>query len=245
MAMTKRARSRGLKKTQQLLGTGADVRSYGVGVIGPDPRRTIALIVLVFGVAIALSFVFLNVIIIPSVLLVLVIFGAVDRPASFAMTDRGMAVFARSELTGRPRKFLTVLPSGVLTGQGVKQSTSHVHLPEFHLWLRTKEYDRILSAADNKVGASQWAPPVAAGVTGQFVGVPTAPPVSIGPAPAAESDVIYCSWCGQERRRNAPAIHYCGSMQRPPAFCMNCGAALEEGASTCTSCGTPVTTLSR
>ena len=129
MAMTTKARTRGLKKTQQLLGAGADVRSYGIGVIGPDPRRTIALIVIVFAAAIALSFIFLNVIIIPSVLLVLVIFGAIDRPASLAMTDRGVAVFGRSEITGRPRKFLTVLPPSVLGDRGVVQSNSRVHLP--------------------------------------------------------------------------------------------------------------------
>ena len=76
--------------------------AYGIGVIGPDPRRTDALLVVVFAVAIALSFVFLGVIIIPGVLLVVVIHGAIDRPASVAVTSRGVAIL--SELNGRPRR---------------------------------------------------------------------------------------------------------------------------------------------
>ena len=62
MAMTKRARSKRLRKSEQLLGAGTDGQGYGVGVIGPDPRRTDLLLVLVFAVSIALSFIFFRVI---------------------------------------------------------------------------------------------------------------------------------------------------------------------------------------
>lgn len=63
--------------------------------------------------------------------------------------------------------------------------------------------------------------------------------------PENESGVIYCSWCGKERAANAPAIHHCGSMERPTLYCMSCGTTREEGVPHCTSCGTPATQISR
>jgi hypothetical protein len=74
---------------------------------------------------------------------------------------------------------------------------------------------------------------------------PPPPPVGAGPVQADKRSVIYCSWCGKERAVDAQAIHHCGSMDRPPAYCMNCGTPLAEGADRCASCGTPSTELSR
>jgi hypothetical protein len=79
------------------------------------------------------------------------------------------------------------------------------------------------------------------------------PPIATGlpqpqsqpqPQPPQQS-VIYCSWCGKERAVDAQAIHHCGSMDRPPVYCMSCGTPLVDGAPNCTSCGTPATQLSR
>jgi len=61
---------------------------------------------------------------------------------------------------------------------------------------------------------------------------------------AGEPGVIYCSWCGKERAVNAQAIHHCGSMERPAAYCMSCGSPL-DGAPNCASCGTPSSKVSR
>jgi hypothetical protein len=271
MAMTKRARSNGLQKSEQLLGAGTNAQEYGIGVIGPDPRRTDFLLVLVFVVAIALSFVFLGVIIIPGVLLVAAMHGAIDRPASVAVTNRGMAIFARSELSGRPRKVLTVLPHGVLTDGTVEHSGSYVHVPNLHLWFRKREYERLLAAvAPESVGTH--VAPVLAGVAAATPGgsgpvfatpsgtvaiapssspsaaptpTPTPDALSRASQPENESDVVYCSWCGKQRAVNAPSIHYCGSMERPVVYCMKCGTPFEEGATACTSCGTPITKISR
>jgi hypothetical protein len=264
MAMTKRTRSKGLRKSEQLMGSGINAREYGIGVIGPDPRRTDLFLVAIFAVAIALSFVFLGVIIIPGVLLVAAIHGAIDRPASAAVTNQGIAILARSELSGQPRKVLTVLPHGVLTDGTALRSGGYVHLPNFHLWFRKKEYERLLAAVSTNPVTSQWAAPVPAGVGARLPNGPgpaaatpngapaTAssppPPTTTGSSasqPENGSDVIYCSWCGKQRAVNAQAIHYCGSMQRPVAYCMKCGASLEEGAVTCTPCGTPTTQISR
>ncbi len=55
---------------------------------------------------------------------------------------------------------------------------------------------------------------------------------------------IFCSWCGEERASDSHAIHHCGPTDRPATFCMRCGSRF-EGASTCPSCGTPATELSK
>jgi hypothetical protein len=264
MAMTKRTRSKGLRKSEQLIGPGVNVHEYGIGVIGPDPRRTDVLLVLIFAIAIALSFVFLGVIIIPGVFLVAAIHGAIDRPASVAVTNQGVAILARSELSGQPRKVLTVLPHGVLTDGSVVRSGAYVHLPNFHLWFRKKEYERLLAVGGAESVANQWAAPVPAGVAAQMPNGPSPSPAPPGGAvaiasspptpsmtgsptsrPENGSDVIYCSWCGKQRAVNAPAIHYCGSMERPAAYCMKCGTSLDEGAASCATCGTPATQISR
>jgi hypothetical protein len=262
--MSKRARSKGLRKSEQLVGGGTVANQYAVGLIGPDPRRTSALVVIVLALAIALSFVFLGVIIIPGVFLIAAIFGAIDRPASVAATNRGVAVLARSEFNGRPRKLLTVLPQSVLADATVLRSGSYVHLPDFHLWFRKKEYERLLVAADTKLVTNSWAVPVPAGVGAKIPRSPNPGPVSptrtaavasppgrnnISETPVFPSEndggVIYCSWCGKERAVNANAIHYCGSMERPVVYCMHCGTPFEDGAASCTSCGTEATKLSR
>jgi hypothetical protein len=66
------------------------------------------------------------------------------------------------------------------------------------------------------------------------------------PPPSVErSRIIYCSWCGSQRAGDAVAIHHCGSLDRPAVYCMNCGSTLGSGAPSCTSCGTPATSVSR
>jgi hypothetical protein len=66
----------------------------------------------------------------------------------------------------------------------------------------------------------------------------------LAPQAGGESPAIFCSWCGKERPVNAQAIHYCGSMERPAVYCMDCGTPL-DGAQSCAACGTPSTKVSR
>jgi hypothetical protein len=76
--------------------------------------------------------------------------------------------------------------------------------------------------------------------------VHSASPAQTGsPAQTEEGKTIYCSWCGKARAVDAPAIHHCGSKDRPAVYCMNCGTPFEAGAANCASCGTPVTQISR
>jgi hypothetical protein len=254
MAMSKKARAKGLQKSQELLGANSGAHDYGIGVIGPDPRRTSVVLLIVLAGAVALSFLFLGVIIIPGVLLVGAIFGAIDRPASVSITNQGMAVFARSEVNGHPRKLLTVLPHSVLTDRTVTRSGGYVHLPEFQLWFRQKEYERLV-AGDGPMATSPQATPLPVGVPAPTpraaVAAPAPPPAYASMAgtqtlpPANESAVIYCSWCGKQRAVNAQAIHHCGSKERPAVYCMNCGIPFDDGAAACTQCGTPTTQISR
>ena len=71
------------------------------------------------------------------------------------------------------------------------------------------------------------------------------PPPTASPVQSDEKRTIYCSWCGKARAADAPAIHHCGSMDRPAVYCMNCGTPFEAGAANCASCGTAVTQVSR
>jgi hypothetical protein len=242
MAMRNRTRARGRRNSEKLLGAGIAVEEYGVGIIGPDPRGTAAVVLLGFAAIVAVTVLYFGIIIIPGFLLLAAIYGAIDRPASFAVTDRGLAVLARSEFNGQPRKVITILPETVLHSPTVVRSGGFVHLPDVHLWMRRKEHERLLGAARGG-SLRPWAAPVPAGV-GVAMNVPGE---SDGAArgPDGADDIVYCSWCGKERSVNAQAIHYCGSMERPAVFCMHCGTAFHEGAAACGSCGTPATQLSR
>ena len=113
---------------------------------------------------------------------------------------------------------------------------------------------RVVAVPPTAPPAAQAAPAVATGaVAGSPAAVDTAsgaPPVAedgamgaaasvvVAPPQAPSESSIYCSWCGKERPMGAHAIHHCGSLERPPAFCIGCGTALVEGAASCATCGT-------
>jgi hypothetical protein len=257
--MGKRARSKGRRKSERLLGTGTVANEYAIAYIGPNPRRTTAYMVMVLAVVIALSFVIFGIVIIPGILLLGSIFEAIERPASVVVTNQGLAVFARSEFSGRPRKVLAVLPHGTLTSPTVLRSGAFVNLPEFHLWLHKKEYERLLKAGDGKLVTNAWDSPVPVGVGAKIPGpnpkaasitstrsvAPIPPQGNIHQSPPFQPQsvggVIYCSWCGKERAVNAPAIHHCGSKERPVVYCMGCGTPFGDNVTYCASCGIPVT----
>jgi len=92
-------------------------------------------------------------------------------------------------------------------------------------------------------------PNAAGGASAQVMTFPTSTarnePETSGPPPPEAPKVIYCSWCGKSRESNAQAIHHCGSLERPAAYCMQCGTPLETGVAACAACGTSSSTLSR
>lgn len=53
---------------------------------------------------------------------------------------------------------------------------------------------------------------------------------------------MFCRWCAKERDPGSLAIHHCGSLTRPPVYCMQCGTELGSDATTCAECGLPAGT---
>jgi hypothetical protein len=49
---------------------------------------------------------------------------------------------------------------------------------------------------------------------------------------------FYCCWCGNHVLVGEPVAHDCGPRDRPALHCMRCGAPF-EGATVCSSCGSP------
>jgi hypothetical protein len=100
-------------------------------------------------------------------------------------------------------------------------------------------------------GSRSYAPPQFAPVAVGQSAVPggtqpgSFPPPVASPVQSNENRVIHCSWCGKTRAADAPAIHHCGSKDRPAVYCMNCGTPFEAGASNCAACGTSVTQVSQ
>jgi hypothetical protein len=138
-------RNKRLSQCQRFLGGQGTARAYGVGEIGPDPRRTLFLIFCGVVAIAVLSFVIYSVIVVPGVFLIWAVYVAVERSSSVVVTDDGVAILARSEFNGRPRKFVALLPPGILI-EPVQRSRGYVHLPTYGLWLRRKEYDYLASA---------------------------------------------------------------------------------------------------
>jgi hypothetical protein len=57
--------------------------------------------------------------------------------------------------------------------------------------------------------------------------------------PGPKQPGFYCSWCGSHVSIGATVRHDCGPRDRPTVYCMGCGAAFEEKATRCSSCGNP------
>ncbi len=161
---------------------------------------------------------------------VLVMCGFCHTPAAHAIT--------------RIRKFFTLFFIPVLP-LGAKYATTCTMCGRSAL-ITKETADAYVSAADQGAStAGAPAPPEPAfahaeATSGSGALASSAALGSVAQAPG----VIYCSWCGNQRMVNSPAIHHCGSRERPAVYCMNCGTSLGENAAHCTSCGTPATQLS-
>jgi hypothetical protein len=140
-------RSKRLGQSQRfLVGSSGTARAYGVGEIGPDPRRTLFFILCGVVVIAFLMFIVYAVVVVPGVLLIWAIYMAIERSTSVVATDQGVALLARSEFNGRPRKFITLLPAAALTERTIVRSGRYVHVPAYRLWLRQKEFDYLRSS---------------------------------------------------------------------------------------------------
>jgi len=173
-------RSKRLQQSQRFLSGPSTARAYAVGEVGPDPRRTWFLILTSAVVVALVSLVLYSVVVVPGVFLIWAIYVAVERSVCVVLTDGGMAVLARSEFTGRPRKFVGLLPSEALFDSNVQRSGRYVLLPTYRLWLRKKRYDSLVCA----LRASQPGDPEVPGT-----GMPQPLPMELVPAGAAPGAV--------------------------------------------------------
>jgi hypothetical protein len=138
-------RNHRLSQSQRFLAGHGTARAYAVGEIGPDPRRTLFLILCAVVAFSFFAFVLYSVILFPGVFLIWAVYVAVERSTGVVVTDRGVAILARSEFNGRPRKFVALLPAEILIDPTVQRSGRYVHLPTYRLWLRKREYDVLTS----------------------------------------------------------------------------------------------------
>ncbi len=204
-------RSKRLRQSQRFLsGTTGTARAYGVGEIGPDPRRTLFFIVCGIVAVAFLMFIIYAVVVVPGLLLIWAVYVAVERSTSVVVTDQGVAILARSEFIGRPRKFVALLPATALTDPNVERSGRYVHLPTYRLWLRKKEFELLTSVRSDAAVPTQWpAPTAAAGYSTNWggggpyppppTGTPSDPPTTQSrpgdPTPAREPGESY--WAGR------------------------------------------------
>jgi len=163
-------REKRLYQSQKYLAGRETPRVYAVGEIGPDPRRTLFLILCGVVAVALLAFVIYSVIVFTGVFLIWAVYVAAERSTCVVVTDTGVAVLARSEFNGRPRKFIASLPQGALSDATVQRSGRYVHLPTYRLWLRKKEYDRLTSAM-SVVSWNQFVPHVPESTTLASAGV--------------------------------------------------------------------------
>jgi len=143
--MRSSTRSKRLDQSQRFLAGRGIPRAYGVGEIGPDPRRTLFLIFCGVLAVAFFSFVIYSVIVFPGVLLIWAVYVAVERSTCVVVTDEGVAILARSEFNGRPRKFVALLPPHILSDPTIERSGRYVHVAAYRLWLRKKEFDALMS----------------------------------------------------------------------------------------------------
>jgi hypothetical protein len=183
-----KTRNKRLQQSRRFLGGNAGSgRTYGVGEIGPDPRRTLFFILCGVVAVAFVSFVVYSVVVLPGVVLIWAVYVVIERSTSLVVTDRGVAILARSEFVGRPRKFVALLPWGILNDPTVQRSGRYVHLPNYRLWLRRKEYD-VLMAAVAVQPATPASPPAPGSSSAGWYGAtppPPAMPPTPGPAPVS------------------------------------------------------------
>ena len=139
MALSNRNREKGLKISAAIVGDGAAL-AYGVGQVGPDPRKTRvqivagAVVLTVFLVAVVKAAV------VPGFLIWFLLYSFIVRSVGVVVTGSNVVVLERSLVTGRPKRIRTTLPAGALSGLSAAEKGGYFHVSAAELWLRPKEY---------------------------------------------------------------------------------------------------------
>jgi len=196
VALSESARTKGLARSQELLGPGVHAQHYGIGLTGPDPRRTRIWIVIVFAVMAFVTLVLVRIGIVPGALLVMIVYWSIDKPTAVVTSGQVAHVLERSFWNGRPSRVLVTLPTTELVAPHATVEGSFVHVPGLRLWLKRGEYE----ALGLRDGARE----------------PSESPLS-PMVPSAPVEGRFCSTCGARIADGAAFCARCGTAVRGPA----------------------------
>ena len=157
MALSGRAREKGMQKASTLLPPETRLRTYAVGR-GHGRMTTGAMVaggifLAAFVVALALGF-----ILIPGGLLLVFVISEVRPPRAVVITDQGIGVLARSIWTGRPSKVLALLPLVPLRSPSPSGSVVIALGPDRITFSRA-EFNAVSAAAELAAAPTASSPP--------------------------------------------------------------------------------------
>jgi hypothetical protein len=140
-------RAKAVAKIQNLLGSEGTCRMYGFGVVGPEPRRSMFVIVgsvVAFCVGIA---VLTGVVIFPGLLALYIVRWVVNTPRGVAIADQGVAVTSESMWNAKPTGIVARFPLEQIYAVA-GQTTTHVcvQFGNDQVWLRRKEHEILVAA---------------------------------------------------------------------------------------------------
>jgi hypothetical protein len=140
-------RRKAVAKIQTYLGSEGTCRMYGFGVVGPEPRRSMLLIV---GGVVAFCLgilVLTGVVIYPGLLALYIVRRVVNTPRGVAIADQGVAVAGESVWNAKPTGIVARFPLEQIYAV-VGQTNTHVciQLGNDQVWLRRKEHEILVAA---------------------------------------------------------------------------------------------------
>jgi hypothetical protein len=143
-------RKKSVAKVQKLLGSGGTIRMYGFGVGGPEPRRSMYIIVGSVVAGCLALLVLTGVLVFPGILALYIIRWVVNTPRGVAVADQGVAVTKESFINAQPTEIITRLPLEQIYAV-VAQTNTHVcvQLGDDQIWLRRKEHEILVGAVQS------------------------------------------------------------------------------------------------
>jgi hypothetical protein len=143
-------RRKSVAKAQQLLGARGTCRMYGFGVVGPDPQRSLLIMIgAVVGTCVVVA-ALTGAIVFPGILVIAVVRWLMNTPRGVAVADQGIAVTKESLWNASPSDVVAQLPLEQIFVV-VSQTKTHVcvQLGNDQVWLRRKEHEILVAAVQN------------------------------------------------------------------------------------------------
>ena len=144
--MSDRARRKLAERASRVLPGGTVVREAVAGRAQPRFTPPVIVVLVLYAVAMAVALA-LGVVLIPGGILLLLLVQAIIPQRVVVIADQGVAVLARSSLTGRPSKVVAQLPLSVLHGsQPVGGGKGRLALGPDQITFPRREHERLLAA---------------------------------------------------------------------------------------------------